>query len=1075
MNKTFTQRYKTSRYLASLALLACAGQMPGIAFAAPSAIVWQQEQVTVKGTVVDDADGQPLPGVTIMDGNRKVLGTTSNTGTFSVNVAKGTALSFTMIGYTTSTRTINAATEQMAVRLKESSNALNEVVVTALGIKREEKALGYAVSTVKNEELTNAVSNNWTNALSGKVAGLNMVKSGGGPAGTNKIVLRGENSLGGESEALIVIDGVITSASSGRNTGTGSGSYLSADSPSDFGNSLADINPDDIESVSVLKGPAATALYGSRGGNGAVIITTKSGKLNQKGIGVTINSNSSVEMASRWPDYQSEYGQGDVGQDLYYSYLATADGSSTRSTSSAWGPKFDGQEYFQYDPVTRTTSATRVPWVAYPDNHKDFFQAGTTFLNSVSFDGGTNKTSARLSLTNLQNKWIIPNTGFTRNTVALSLTHKLTEKLQIASKINYTNKYSDNLPSTGYNNQTIMYFIRGLTPNMNMDWFKDYWLPGQEGIAQNRPFSSLLDNPYLIANEMLNKSNRNNVVGNVSITYNFLKNLSLMVRTSVDLSYEDRSQQRPFNSNKFATGMYRTQNIYNQEVNSDFLLRYNNTIGSRFDYSLTGGGSMMKNRYIKDELRADQLLYPGIYTFANAKNQLIARPERQRYAMNSFYALGSFGFDRFLYLDLTARNDWTSTLATPSQTDNVSFFYSSASLSAVLSEKLDLPEQFSLLKVRGSIANSGSGTTKPYQTAYAYDPSLFPGSLENPSTIPNPLLRPLMTTSYELGLDLKMFKNRLGLDLAVYQNNTRDQIIPSRIDYSAGYSAVILNVGKVVNKGLEIQVNGDPLKSKNGLNLGLFGTFSVNDNKVTELADSVGSLILASGPRGTIEARVGGAMGDIYGLGYERSPDGQIVYQNGYPVLGQTTQYLGNSVARFKSSFGANFGYKRFKLNLLFDGQFGGKAYSLTHAVLAEEGKLTKTVPGRYNGIIGQGVVRNSDGSYSPNTTVAPSTGAYYKAHFVRDNVESNIFSTDFIKFREARIDYTFTPKLVSRLGLQRATIGVYGRDLLIFSDWPAFDPEVGSIGANGTISGGFESGQFPATRTFGLNITIGI
>ncbi len=426
------------------------------------------------------------------------------------------------------------------------SSALNEVVVTALGIKREEKALGYSVSTVKNEELTNAISNNWTDALSGKVAGLNLVKSGGGPAGTNKIILRGENSLSGESAALVVIDGVITSSSSGRSTGGGSGSYLSGDSPSDFGNGLADINPEDIESVSVLKGPAATALYGSRGGNGAVIITTKSGKIKQKGIGVSINSNTAIENVSSWPEYQYEYGQGDLGQDLYYSYLATVDGASTRSTSSAWGPKFDGQSYFQYDPVTRTTSATRLPWVPYKNNHKDFFQTGTTFTNSVSLDGGTEKTSARLSVTNLQNKWIIPNTGYTRNSVALSLTNKLTDKLQIASKVNYTNKYSDNLPSTGYNNQTIMYFVRGLAPNMNLDWFKDYWLPGQEGLAQNRPFSSLLDNPYLIANEMLNKSNRNNVVGNVSATYNFLSNLSLMVRTSVDLSYEERSQQRPF-------------------------------------------------------------------------------------------------------------------------------------------------------------------------------------------------------------------------------------------------------------------------------------------------------------------------------------------------------------------------------------------------------------------------------------------------------------------------------------------------------------------------------------------------
>lgn len=1079
MKKRFTQRRKAGQYIAGVALFMYAAQMPLGSFAAPSVALeyrqQMQELVTVSGTIVDDQSGQALPGVTIMDAQRKVYGTSNSTGAFTIKVPKGSVLSFTMIGYTATTLPINDNQPKLAVRLKESSSELNEVVVTALGIKREEKALGYSVSTLDNKDVTNAISNNWTNALSGKVAGLNMVKSGGGPAGSNKIILRGENSLSGESEALIVIDGVITSGSSGRSTGTGSGAYLSSESPADFGNSLADINPDDIENISVLKGPAATALYGSRGGNGAVIITTKSGRQGQKGIGISFNSNTSIETISRWPDYQTEYGQGDVGQDLYYSYLATADGASTRSTSSAWGPKFDGQKFFQYDPVTRTTSAERLPWVGYENNHRDFFQTGTNFINSIALDGANEKSSARLSITNLKNKWIIPNTGYTRNTVALSISHKLTDKLQITSKVNYTNKYSDNLPSTGYNNQTIMYFMRGLTPNMNMDWFRDYWMPGQEGLLQNRPFSSLLDNPYLIANEMLNKSDRHNVVGNVTATYNFLPNLSLMVRTSMDMSYDARSQQRPFSTNKYATGMFRTQNIYNQEVNTDFLLRYNDKIGSKFEYSITGGGSRMHNKYTRDELRAEQLLYPGIYNFSNSKNVLVALPNRTQYAVNSFYALGSLSYDNFLFMDLTARNDWASTLATPTSTDNVSFFYPSASFSAVLSEKIKMPEIISFMKLRASIAGAGSGSTTAYQTAYAYSPTTFPGSLLNPTVIANPELRPLATTSYELGLDTRFFNNRLEIDFTAYKNNTRDQIISSPVDRASGYNATILNVGEVQNQGLELQVNGTPIKSKNGLNMNVFGTFSYNENKVVELADSVGTIVMSTGPRGTIEARVGGSMGDIYGLGYLRSPDGQIVYRDGYPVLDQNSKYLGNSTARYKSSLGAGFSFRGFSLNLLFDAQFGGRAYSLTHSVLADEGKLQKTVPGRYNGIIGKGVVQNADGTYSPNTVVAASTATYYKTHFQRDNVEANTFSTDFIKFREARFDYSLRPNLVKKLGLQRATIGVYGRDLFMFTDWPVFDPEFGTIGSSGEITAGFETGQFPSTRTFGLNISIGI
>ena len=622
----------------------------------------QQEILTIKGTVVDDQDTTPLPGasfITIIQ--KKVLGVTNLNGEFSFKVAKGEEIRLTYLGYVTQIMSFNTSQNEFTIRLKPSTNELKEVVVTALGIKRDEKALGYSVSTVTNEDLTDALSNNWSNALTGKVAGLNLIKSGGGPDGSNKIILRGENTLSGNNAALIVIDGVITSSSSGRSTGGGSSSYLAGgtenDAPADFGSSLADINPEDIQSVSILKGPGASALYGSRGANGAIIITTKTGKSNTKGIGVTFNSNTAIDVISRWPDYQTEYGQGSTGQDLYYSYLATADGPSTRSTSSAWGPKFDGQSYYQYDPVTRTTSATRLPWVAYPNNHKDFFQTGQTYTNSLTFEGGNSNTSARLSLTNVQNKWIMPNTGYGRNAVALSVNSKLNEKLQISSKINYTNKFSDNLPSTGYQNQSIMYFIRGLTPNMNMDWFKEYWAPGQEGILQTRPFSSLLDNPYLIANEMLNKSNRNNVNGNVSATYNFTKNLSLMLRTSLDLSFEERSQQRPKSTQKFVDGMYRTQEIYNQEINSDFLIRYNNTITKKFDYSFSLGGSHLRNKYIKNELRADKLLYPDVYTLANSKNTLVAYPNRSQYMFNSFYGLGSFAYDNFIYMDITARND----------------------------------------------------------------------------------------------------------------------------------------------------------------------------------------------------------------------------------------------------------------------------------------------------------------------------------------------------------------------------------------------------------------------------------
>ena len=426
---------------------------------------------SVKGKLmgkVTDQNNEVIPGVSIRILETAQTIQSDNEGNYSISLEPGSYTLITRyISYDDRTEKVKISANHNTVlnlSLQESSNALNEVVVTALGIKREEKALGYATKVLKTEQFTDAMSNNWTEALSGKVAGLNLIRSNGGPAGSNKIILRGENNLTGENDALIVVDGVVINHGSGRTTGSGSSAYLQGESPIDFGSGLNDINPDDIEHVSVLKGPGAAALYGQRGANGAVIITTKSGK-KRNGIGVTINSNTSIESISRWPDYQYEYGQGSDGAN-FYSYGATADGPSTRSTSSAWGPKFNGQSFFQYDPLTQTGGKERTPWIPYENARKGFFDTGRTFTNSVTLDGGNDKTTFRLSLTNVYNHWIIPNTGYSRNTVALSASHKVNDKLQVATKVNYTNKFSDNLPSTGYNNQSIMYWNMFWLPNV---------------------------------------------------------------------------------------------------------------------------------------------------------------------------------------------------------------------------------------------------------------------------------------------------------------------------------------------------------------------------------------------------------------------------------------------------------------------------------------------------------------------------------------------------------------------------------------------------------------------------------
>lgn len=1033
----------------------------------------QQQRIKITGKVVEGGGGQPLGGVSIRSGGT-VVGSAQSDGSFSIEIEAGATVAFQLIGYTSLSKTFSSASDNERVILQEDTQNIDEVVVTALGIQREKKALGYAATELKGDQLTEALPNNWSEALSGRVAGVNLVRSGAGPAGSNKIILRGENNLTGTNDALIVIDGVVVSNSSGNQVGTGHGAYLGGDSPSDFGTGINDINPEDIESLTVLKGANATALYGQRGANGAIVITTKSGR-SRKGVGVTVTSNATLESISRWPDYQFEYGQGTEGV-RYYSFLESPDGASTRSTSSAWGPKFDGQYYFQYDPVTQTRAAERTLWQPYPNARKEFFETGSTFTNSISLDGGNDKTQLRFSFTDLRNTWIIPNTGYERNNVSLTANHNVTDKLKVQAKINYRQNRSDNLPSSGYNNQSLMYWNIFHQPNAPLDWLRDYWKHGEENMVQNYPFSSLVDNPFLITNEMLNQNKRHGLTGNIEASYKFSNAWELMVRTTLDLNSEKRNQQRPYDTEKFRKGMYRTQVINNTEVSSDIMLTYNKEISEEVKIRVTAGASSLRNEGSIERNAADSLAYPGIYNLGNAAGVLVSTPYRSQIALNSLYALGTISFRDYLFADLSFRNDWASTLASP-VSNGSPFQYPSINLSFVVSDAFELPSQFSLLKLRTSAAKVGSGSMDPYMTSYNYevDPT-FPGGRSNPTGMPNLHLKPLETWSYEVGTDISMFKNRFSLNMTYYTARTSNQHLRAVVDRSSGASSVLVNAGVVQNSGLEIESRIVPIRKTEGLEWIVSPTFSTNKNKVVKLTDEMNEMILQNGPgsRGVITARVGGRMDELWGRGYNRAPDGQIIYENGLPTLTDSVQYIGQTNPAWRVGLHNEFRYKQFRLGFLFDAQFGAVGYSLTAATLAEQGKTKNTLRGRYNGIIGNGVIANGDGTYRPNDVVATNVWDYYNAHLGRDNVEGTSYSTDFLKLREVRFDYSLNAGFLNRIGLQRATVGVFGRDLFIWSSWPAFDPEFGTLG-NGEITRGFELGQFPATRTFGFNLVVGL
>ncbi|WP_229365811.1 SusC/RagA family TonB-linked outer membrane protein [Fibrisoma montanum] len=1023
----------------------------------------------IKGVVSDDK-GQPIPGVNVVIKGTLNGAVTDATGAYALTPARtlkpGDVLVFSFVGFVT-TEVPLANKSQIDVQLKPNDQMLNEVVVTALGIKREEKSLGYAAQTVSENAVKDARTSNWVNSLSGKVAGLNIQGTGAGPMGSSRITLRGESSLNLENnQALIVVDGVPVSS---RITGTGFTSHLSQDSPVDYGSSLSDLNPDDIEKVTVLKGPGATALYGSRAAGGAIIITTKSGVRKDKGIGITVNSNVNIEQVNRYPDYQFEYGEGRT--DAYYSYLDSQDGPNTSTSVAAgraWGPRFNGQSYFQYNPNAPDGKPTeRTPWVPHKDYISGFFQTGVTYSNSVALEGGGENGSARVAITHFKNKWIIPNTGFERINAALSVNQKVADRLKINGKVNYTNKKSDNLPAAGYNNQSLMYFlIIGTAPNIRPEWFKPYWQPGLENVQQRNPFNPGPDNPYLGMYEMLNKMNKHGVIGNVSANYTFSDKLDLLVRTGLDMSFEFRSQQRPFSMTKYPRGMYREQNVFSYESNTDFLLTYRDKLSSLIGVTASVGGNAMRQTYDFAGLYADQLAQPGIYQISNSLDQAVADPLKTQKAINSLYGAAQFSYDEKIFLDVTGRNDWSSTLPFK----NNSFFYPSVSSSFLLNELFTLPRAVSFAKVRASWAQVGNDT-RPYQTAKYYD-RIYGNNFTNPSTLFNADLKPEITSSYEFGADIRLFNNRLGLDVAVYNNNSRNQILAIPLDPVSGYANALINAGLINSKGVELKLTAKPIVNQTfSWNTTLL--WSRNRSYVRELAEGITNQIIYNhGGNVTIEARVGGRMGDLYGRGFQRSPDGQIIYSSvGLPApLDPVTKKWGNAFADWKASIANEFTIKNVRVSVLVDGQKGGSMYSQTNHKNNTLGKTTVTLPGRDGGLIGDGVVKQPDGSFVPNTVKVPAS-AYYDNYYQISNAETNIFDASFIKIREVRFEFNLPVSLLSRVGIRQSSLAFFGRELFNFTKFPGFDPEGGNLNS-GTLTPGVELTQFPSTRTMGVNLT---
>lgn len=961
---------------------------------------------------------------------------------------------------------------------KDSVTQIKDVVVTAaLGVKRMEKSLGYVAEKLGADTFEDIQSNNWAQNMEGRVAGLKIQTAGAGPLGSSRITLRGEKSMIMDNNyALIVVDGIPLGNST---TGTGTSAYgagSGGDLPIDLGNGLNSINPDDIESVTILKGASAAALYGSRGANGAIMVTTKSGKSKNGKIQVTLNSSSSFDTVLKWPDYQYEYGQGTLAKnsagEFYYSYGASADGVSTGGTSSAFGPKFNGQSYFQYDPNLQGQSAERQLWRPYTDNIKGFWKTGSTYSNNIAIESSNDKTSFRTSLTYLKNEWMMPNTGFDRYNFQGSVAHKLSDKFKISAKFIYNKMTSDNLPATGYNNQSISYFMIFQNPNVDLAWYQPIWKNGQDQVDQIHPFSSYIDNPYLIAYEMLNGADKRTITGNVTADYQFNKNFSLMLRSGIEVLNEKRTAKRPYSSANYLKGFYREQFIKNTEYNNDILLTYKADL-NKWSLNASVGGSMRNNEYVMNDYRAEGLKIAGNYSLNNAISLITKVPVPRDKQVNSVYGLASISYDNKYFVDITGRNDWSSTL----RKGNRSFFYPSVSTSMILSDIFDLKSNaLSYWKLRGSWAQVGIDAA-PYQLDNYYGISDIPGSTVSSLTLANANLLPEINTNFETGMDFSFFKNRANLNFTLYQNNTENQILTVPVLYETGYTSRYINGGKIRNRGVEITADVTPIKNKN-FSWKIGGNWSFNENRIMTLpAEFNGEPFTMSSVGGVVfyNAVVGGSLGDMYGYKLLRTPDGQVIYgDNGLPVRPDNIEKVGNAFPKWRAGLQNDFKIKNFTISFSFDGQYGGIAYSQSHHKMSEQGKLGHTLWGRDNPngmVVGVGVVQNPDGTYSQNTKEV-SISSYYADYYRRANLETNSFSTDFIKLRDARISYSFPKTLIKPLGVEDLTVAFFGKNLWMWTKFPMFDPEVATLD-NGTITPGIEMGQLPTARTIGFQLNV--
>lgn len=1049
--------------------------------------------ITLNGKVVD-TQGLPIPGATMSEIGTRNISITDADGKFTFRSEKVPfTLGVSFIGFQTYLAEVTSSTSLSQIILAEATSELNEVLVTALGIERDRQSLTSAVSVVDNRALSDVPQSNVINSLAGQVAGVQVTNGSSGVGSSSRIIIRGENSLSGNNEALIVVDGVPIQNQLIASVLFNDGANIQE---VDYGNGAADLSPDDIESITILKGPGSAALYGTRGANGVVLITTKKGRKNN-GLGVTTSSTVTFEDLLTLPDYQNEYGGGTNGN---YAFQNGIGAGINDGGISSFGPRLDqGQLIAQFDspsvdvngnPVragdvlSRTfpngtfTPITPTPWISRPNNVRDFFRTGVTSQQAFALSGGDEKGGFRAAYTNFRNQGILPKTDLMRDGLSLSLDRQLTDKLRFDLFSNYVNSRSNNRPNLGYGYENVMYGFNWTGRNFNIASLRDYWQAGQEGI-QHYDFNYLwTTNPYLTLFENTNGFDKNRFLGNASATYDFTDKLSLSVRLGTDIFDDKRAFRRAFSTNRRVFGGYREDQIRFSEINTDFLFSYADHVGSQWTYGISAGGNRMNQEISNAYTEANQLALPGIYNLENSRVPLRGASQKFSKRINSLYSFGNLAFKDQLFFELTFRNDWSSTLPA----SNNSFAYYSGGLNYVLSEGLRLPNKWSYAAIRFNAASVGNDTD-PYQLNNTFQFNQNYGSfirVTNRSVLNNPQLKPERLNALEAGLNLGWFRNRIKLDVSAYQNTSINQIIGRPISTATGYSNRIENGGEVRTRGLEAALSGSVISRKE-LEWTMGVNFSTYRSVVTQLPEGVtqyvtgeASVFAGSGGSNTVFyiARENGRIGDMYGSGF-RMVNGQTVFgSNGLPIQDGMLRLLGNYNPDFFLGLTNQLSFKRLQIGMVWDWRQGGTIISRTRALGSTSGVLKETLEGRDTGIIGQGIVNQGTAEspqYVPNATMV-SASSYYNNFFDRGNEASALYDASYLKLRQLSIYYSLPNEWISQIGFEQVKVGVVGSNLLLFTENPHFDPELNAMQGQ-RLTYGVEDMSYPSTRSFGFSI----